>query len=129
PGPGPRSPLSPQEPSRLQMLSEIYSTISISPHPNFSPLLNLLDAKAQNSFPPDYCAFFFRGAAFLAGGAACAGQPSILSLLSTSKVSMNGSFLKSLRVPSNCNSVPGSALPGSAVSNLRVTCGLSSSME
>src|SRR6266481_5986557 len=51
--------------------------------------------------------FLAVGGRFLAGGAAaCAGQPSILSLLSTVKVNMNGSFVNAVGTPSNWISVP-----------------------
>src|SRR2546425_2518009 len=75
--------------------------------------------------PADSCYCFFRRTGdFFAGGAACAGQPSILSLLSTSKVSMKGSFVKALATPSNFSSVPGSALPGNTKpSRFKVTSG------
>ena len=68
--------------------------------------------------------FFLRAPALLAGGA-CAGQPVILSLPSTSNVSMKGSFVNALGTPSNSIVVPGSALPGSAFSNFKVTSGVS----
>ena len=45
----------------------------------------------------------------IAGGAG-AGHPVTLSF-STSKVTMNGSFVKEETTPSNSSSVPGSALP------------------